>query len=54
VRVNPDGDTENGRGLLLVDTLSTRWDHYGYHGEGKVVWAMLDTADTLTEPGTRR
>jgi hypothetical protein len=29
VRVSPDGDAENGRGLLLVDTLSTRWDTSG-------------------------
>jgi anti-sigma regulatory factor (Ser/Thr protein kinase) len=54
VCVSPDGDTENGRGLLLVDTLSTRWDHFGHHSGGKVVWALCDTADTLTEPSTRR
>jgi anti-sigma regulatory factor (Ser/Thr protein kinase) len=54
VRVSPDDDTENGRGLLLVEALSTRWDHFGHRGGGKVVWAMLDMADTLTEPGTRR
>jgi len=54
VRVSPDDDTENGRGLLLVDTLSTRWDHFGHHSGGKVVWALCDTADTLTEPSTRR
>ncbi|MGD0069412.1 MAG: ATP-binding protein [Streptosporangiaceae bacterium] len=54
VRVSPDDDTENGRGLLLVDTLSTRWDHFGHHSGGKVVWALCDTADTLAEPGTRR
>jgi anti-sigma regulatory factor (Ser/Thr protein kinase) len=54
VRVRPDDDTENGRGLLLVDTLSTRWDHFEHHSGGKVVWALCDTADTLTEPGTRR
>jgi anti-sigma regulatory factor (Ser/Thr protein kinase) len=54
VRVSPDGDTENGRGLLLVEALSTRWDHFGHHNGGKVVWALCDTADTLTEPSTRR
>lgn len=54
VRVSPDGEAENGRGLLLVDTLSTRWDHFGHHSGGKVVWALCDTADTLTEPSTRR
>ncbi|MGH3283823.1 MAG: ATP-binding protein [Streptosporangiaceae bacterium] len=54
VRVSPDDDAENGRGLLLVDTLSTRWDHFGHHSGGKVVWALCDTAGTLTEPSTRR
>jgi anti-sigma regulatory factor (Ser/Thr protein kinase) len=54
VRVSPDGEAENGRGLLLVEALSTRWDHFGHHSGGKVVWALCDTADTLTEPGTRR
>jgi anti-sigma regulatory factor (Ser/Thr protein kinase) len=43
-RVSPDGDAENGRGLLLVDTLSTRWDHFPHHNGGKVIWALLDTA----------
>ena len=42
------------RHLLLVDTLSTRWDHFGHHGGGKVVWVLCDTADTLTGPSTRR
>ncbi len=36
-------DAENGRGLLLVETLSTRWDYFGHQHGGKVVWAMLDT-----------
>jgi hypothetical protein len=40
--VSTSDDTENGRGLLLVDTLSTRWGHFLHHG-GKVVWALLDT-----------
>jgi anti-sigma regulatory factor (Ser/Thr protein kinase) len=54
VRVSPDGEAENGRGLLLVEALSTRWDHFRHHSGGKVVWALCDTADTLTEPSTRR
>ncbi len=54
VRVSPDGEAENGRGLLLVEALSTRWDHFGHHSGGKVVWALCDTADTLTEPRNRR
>ena len=41
VRVSPDADTENGRGLLLVDTLSTRWGwHFLPDKGGKVVWAL--------------
>jgi anti-sigma regulatory factor (Ser/Thr protein kinase) len=37
-----DGKTEGGRGLLVVEALSTRW---GYQRTGcsvKVVWAVLD------------
>lgn len=35
-------DAENGRGLLLVETLSTRWDFFTHQHGGKVVWAALD------------
>ena len=42
VPVSPDNDTENGRGLLLVDAISTRWGHFPHHGGGKVVWALLE------------
>jgi hypothetical protein len=35
------GDAENGRGLLLVDTLSTRWDHFPHPSGGKTVWALI-------------
>ena len=35
-------DAENGRGLLLVEGLSTRWGWYFVAGlGGKVVWASL-------------
>lgn len=44
VRVSTSDDAENGRGLLLVETLSTRWDHFLHHGGGKVVWALLEAA----------
>jgi hypothetical protein len=42
-RIDPDGDTEDGRGLLLVDTLSSNWGWYatGQHRTAKVVWAEL-------------
>ncbi|MGI5490187.1 ATP-binding protein [Microtetraspora malaysiensis] len=35
------GDDEGGRGLLLVDTLSSSWGT-GRTGRGKVVWFELD------------
>jgi anti-sigma regulatory factor (Ser/Thr protein kinase) len=41
---DPGADAENGRGLLLVDALSQRWGHFGYDGDGKVVWALLEAA----------
>jgi Histidine kinase-like ATPase domain len=35
------GEDENGRGLLIVDSLATRWGHYGL-GDGQVTaWAEL-------------
>jgi anti-sigma regulatory factor (Ser/Thr protein kinase) len=42
-RIDPDGDTEGGRGLLLVDTLTSNWGWYatGQHRTAKVVWAEL-------------
>jgi anti-sigma regulatory factor (Ser/Thr protein kinase) len=43
VPVSAGGDAENGRGLLLVDTLSTRWGHFLQPSGGKVVWSLLDT-----------
>jgi anti-sigma regulatory factor (Ser/Thr protein kinase) len=39
---DPAADAENGRGLLLVEALSTRWGWYFAAGlGGKVVWASL-------------
>jgi anti-sigma regulatory factor (Ser/Thr protein kinase) len=46
VRMRTSEDDENGRGLLLVETLSTRWDWYfpPQQNGGKVVWApVLET-----------
>lgn len=49
----PDADAESGRGLLLVDTLSTHWGAYSYgNGHGKVVWSLVavpaaDEADPM-------
>lgn len=36
----PDDDSEGGRGLLLVESLSWRWG-YDLHRWGKLVWAEL-------------
>jgi anti-sigma regulatory factor (Ser/Thr protein kinase) len=41
VPVHTSDDAENGRGLLLVDTLSTRWGHFPHPSGGKAVWALL-------------
>jgi two-component sensor histidine kinase len=36
-----DLDAESGRGLLLVETLSTEWGAHAWEGSsGKVVWAV--------------
>ena len=43
VRVQPAGDEEGGRGLMLVDAMSAQWDWYPAADkiEGKVVWALI-------------
>ena len=43
-RADPGADAESGRGLLLVEALSQRWGHFGYDGDGKVVWALMEAA----------
>jgi anti-sigma regulatory factor (Ser/Thr protein kinase) len=42
VRVNRGGDAESGRGLLLVEAISDRWDWYATQEPdgGKIVWAL--------------
>jgi anti-sigma regulatory factor (Ser/Thr protein kinase) len=42
VRRLADPDLECGRGLLIVESLSTRWGTYPGQSGGKVVWAQLD------------
>jgi anti-sigma regulatory factor (Ser/Thr protein kinase) len=37
-----DGDSDTGRGLLLVDALATRWGVDTEPGPGKTVWAEID------------
>jgi anti-sigma regulatory factor (Ser/Thr protein kinase) len=42
-RMNISGDGESGRGLLLVETISDKWDWYFPQDiGGKVVWALLE------------
>ena len=41
VPVSTQRDTENGRGLLLVDTLSERWGYLPAANGGKFVWAIV-------------
>jgi len=42
VRMDANGDAENGRGLLLVQALSARWGwHFPPDVGGKVVWAII-------------
>ena len=36
--VEPSKVSEHGRGLQLVNALSTRWGYYGAHMGSKVVW----------------
>jgi anti-sigma regulatory factor (Ser/Thr protein kinase) len=35
------GEDENGRGLLIVDFLATRWGHYGLAAGQVTAWAEL-------------
>lgn len=43
-RLSPASEDEHGRGLLLVDSLSTAWGaHEAADGSGRVVWAQLPT-----------
>jgi hypothetical protein len=41
IRIDPDSEAESGRGLLLVEAISERWDWYvPPDGTGKVVWCL--------------
>lgn len=57
VCADPDDDAESGRGLLLVEAVSTRWGWDFPPGMGgKVVWAQLlaDAADDRQDGGPLR
>jgi len=47
-------DAENGRGLLIVKTLSKRWDCYAPAEGGKWVWADLAIPPAEPEPLPKR
>jgi anti-sigma regulatory factor (Ser/Thr protein kinase) len=47
----PDPDAEGGRGLSLVEHLSTRWGYHHPATGGKVIWCELDTATPTTNSG---
>jgi hypothetical protein len=42
-RIGPAGDTEGGRGLLLVEVLSDSWGWYATrkHATTRTIWAEL-------------
>jgi len=40
-RMSPADDAEAGRGLMLVEAISKRWDWYAVT-RGKVVWALCE------------
>ncbi len=48
VRTQPGADAERGRGLLLVEAITSRWDWYVHQpgGVGKVTWALLEMRGT--------
>jgi anti-anti-sigma regulatory factor len=41
-----------GRGLLLIDSVSNRWGHFGL-ADGKVVWAVVQDDKETLEPAHR-
>lgn len=51
-RIDAALDAESGRGLLLVEALSTRWGSYAHPDwGGKVVWCEISLESPGGEPG---
>jgi len=46
----PDDLGEHGRGLIIVNALSSHWGWHPAHNGGKYIWAALPTADSETRP----
>jgi len=42
ILINPERDTEHGRGLWLVNALSREWGHFPVPNGGKCVYSILD------------
>jgi hypothetical protein len=47
----PAPDSEGGRGLRLVESMSRRWGCYHPPAGGKIVWFELDAAQRTTASG---
>ncbi|WP_234340433.1 ATP-binding protein [Streptomyces sp. SCSIO 75703] len=50
VRKKPDDDAEGGRGLLLIEAITERWDVYRPNVGGKVVWAEMPLSEPPKPP----
>jgi len=51
VRMDPNADTESGRGLLLVEVMSTSWHWYSTPElGGKIVWALITSVEDEWSP----
>jgi hypothetical protein len=54
-RREPGLDAEDGRGLLLVEALTTQWGSSVQDGQpGKTVWALIETAHLLQSSANAR
>ena len=52
VRANGGGAAESGRGLVLVEALSDRWDWFAHEGlGGRLVWCELSRKIMAAVPG---
>jgi len=47
-------NAEGGRGLFLVESISTRWSYYYPRNEGKVVWCELSLASAEADEAWKR
>jgi Histidine kinase-like ATPase domain len=52
ILIKPSSELEHGRGLQIVNALSTRWGYYDVRTGGKVVWCQLALTTGAHERGT--